>query len=165
MNGAKYIIKKELNRVFGDKKLIFSLFILPVALMVGMFFLMGNLMDNMSNDVADPVATVYIQDAPECLQTVVDTAGFKSQITYVTESDDLEAIKQQIINGDKDLLVVFDKDFMDAIQNYKEGNTIPEVRTFYNPSEEYSSTARTNFVAMVLEPMKQSLLKIGRAHV
>lgn len=158
MNGAKYIIKKELNRVFGDKKLIFSLFILPVALMAGMFLLMGNLMESMENDVAEHIPSVYIQDAPEGLQSVIDSSGFKSDITYLDNADDNESIKQQIIDGDKDLLVVFDADFMDAIQNYKEGNAIPEVRTYYNPSEEYSSTARTNFVSMVLEPMKQSLL-------
>lgn len=158
MNGTKYIIKKELNRVFGDKKLIFSLFILPVALMVGMCFLMGNLMESMESDVADHISTVYIQDAPEGLQTVIDSTGFNAQITYLTSADDTESIKQQIIDGDKDLLVVFDAEFMSLIQNYKDGSSIPEVRTYYNPSEEYSSTARTNFVATVLEPMKQSLL-------
>lgn len=158
MRGAKEIIKKELNRVFGDKKLIFSLFILPVALMVGMCFLMGNLMESMEDDVDAHVPSVYIQNAPEELNDAIAAAGFQADITYLTTEDSLDTIKDDIINGNKDLLVTFDDGFMDKIQSYTDGAEIPEVRTYYNPSEEYSSTARTNFVTMVLEPMKQSLL-------
>ncbi|WP_167958594.1 ABC transporter permease [Anaerosporobacter faecicola] len=158
MRGAKEIIKKELNRVFGDKKLIFSLFILPVALMVGMCFLMGNLMENMEDDVDAHIPTVYIQNAPEELNDAITAAGFQANITNLAKEDSLDSIKDDIINGEKDLLVTFDDGFMEKIQNYTDGAEIPEVRTYYNPSEEYSSTARTNFVTMVLEPMKQSLL-------
>lgn len=158
MIGAREIIKKELNRVFGDKKLVFSLFILPVALMVGMFFLMGNLMDSMESKVDEHVPSVYIQNAPEGLEDFISTAGFQADITYLKADSNLDEIKDNIVNGKKDLLVVFDESFKDSIVNYQEGNTIPEVKTYYNPSEEYSSTARTNFVAMVLEPLKQVYL-------
>ena len=34
MNGMSIIIKKELKRVFGDKKLVFSMFILPAIIMI-----------------------------------------------------------------------------------------------------------------------------------
>ena len=43
MNGTKAIYCKELKRVFKDSKMIFSLFILPVVLMVGIYSLMGYL--------------------------------------------------------------------------------------------------------------------------
>lgn len=158
MRGAREIIKKELNRVFGDKKLIFSLFILPVALMVGMFFLMGNLSDSMENQVNAHVPSVYIQNAPEGLEDFVKTSGFEADITYLKTDANLDEVKDNIINGKKDLLVVFDESFKESIVNYQEGNAIPEVKTYYNPSEEYSSTARTNFVDMVLDPLKQVYL-------
>lgn len=158
MRGAREIIKKELNRVFGDKKLIFSLFILPVALMVGMFFLMGNLSDSMESKVEAHIPSVYIQNAPEGLEDFISTAGFQADITYLKADSKLDEIKENIINGNKDLLVVFDESFKDSIVNYQEGNAIPEVKTYYNPSEEYSMTARTNFLSMVLEPLKQVYL-------
>lgn len=158
MRGAREIIKKELNRVFGDKKLIFSLFILPVALMVGMCYLMGNLSDSMLNDIDAHVPSVYIQNAPEGIESVIEASGLKGEFTYLNAGENVDTIKDEILNGNKDLLVSFDEGFMDAIKNYTEGSAIPEVKTYYNPSEEYSSTARTNFVAMILEPMKQSLL-------
>lgn len=158
MRGVSVIIKKELNRVFGDKKLIFSLFILPVALMVGMCYLMGNLSDKMANDVEAHVPSVYIQNAPEGIEGVIEASGFQGDFTYLNTGESVDTIKDEILNGNKDLLVSFDEGFMEAITNYAEGSAIPEVKTYYNPSEEYSATARTNFVAMVLEPMKQSLL-------
>lgn len=158
MRGVSVIIKKELNRVFGDKKLIFSLFILPVALMVGMFFLMGNLSEKMENDVEAHVPSVYIQNAPEGIDSAINAAGFQGNITYLKAGESTDTIKEEIVNGKKDLLVVFEEGFMDSIKNYAEGSAIPEVKTYYNPSEEYSYTARTSFVAMVLEPIRQSLL-------
>ena len=36
MNGMSIIIKKELKRVFGDKKLVFSMFILPAIIMIAL---------------------------------------------------------------------------------------------------------------------------------
>ena len=59
------IFKKEIFRVFSDKKLIFSLFILPLVLVVGLFGLMGVLVKDMVSDVEEHVATVYVQNAPE----------------------------------------------------------------------------------------------------
>ena len=41
--GFRVILSKELKRVFGDKKMIFSMFILPVLLIGGMFMLMFTL--------------------------------------------------------------------------------------------------------------------------
>ena len=35
MSGIKEIFKKEIVRVFKDKKMVFSVFILPVAAMLG----------------------------------------------------------------------------------------------------------------------------------
>ena len=43
MKNAGIIIKKELNRVFGDKKLIFSLFLLPAVMVIGIYSLIGQL--------------------------------------------------------------------------------------------------------------------------
>ena len=47
MNGLKTIINKELNRVFKDKKMIFSMFVLPIILVGGIFLLVFTLISNM----------------------------------------------------------------------------------------------------------------------
>ena len=41
MNGIKQIFQKEMARIFRDKKMVFSVFILPVAIMIGILMVTG----------------------------------------------------------------------------------------------------------------------------
>lgn len=159
MEGVKNIVKKELTRVFTDKKLIISLFILPGVLIMVMYSIMGNLISNLEKDIEAHIPSVYIQNAPEDLENVIDTINYIGNITYLNSTDSTEAITEGILKGDIDLLVVFDEGFRDTIKNYKQmGDPIPEVKTFYNPSEDYSNAARGNFTASVLGAYQQHLL-------
>lgn len=159
MKGAKFIIKKELNRVFSDKKLVFSLFFLPVILMIGMYSLIGNLAGKVAKEAEVYIPSVTIKAAPNGIKDLISANGYKGEITYIDENEDTTKIKEQIKNTEHDLLVEFDADFKDRILNYKDGDEIPEVRTYFNPSEENSYNARDNFIALVLNPMKQMYLQ------
>lgn len=159
MDGTKNIIKKELTRVFTDKKMVISLFILPGVLIMVMYSIMGGLLSNLEKDIEEHIPTVYIQNAPEDLGNILDAVDYKVNIIYLKSSDATDNIKDGIFKGDIDLLVVFDEGFKEAIQAYKKiGDPIPEVRTFYNPSEDYSNAAKGNFTSNVLYTYQQSLL-------
>ena len=62
MKGAKTIISKELKRVFQDKKLIFSLFILPAIMVIGIYTLIGQLTTSMTKDIDEHISNVVIQN-------------------------------------------------------------------------------------------------------
>ncbi len=158
MNGIIYIIKKELTRVFSDKKLIISLFVLPVAILCGMYIFIGRMQTSMMNDIEQHVSTIYIQNAPEGFQEVVSSLEFYADLKYLESSAETERIKEDILNGNIDLLVVFEEDFVNKIKTYENGGEIPEIKTFYNNSEEYSNSARANFISQVLEAYRQQLL-------
>lgn len=159
MNGTKNIVKKELSRVFHDKKMVFSLFIMPAVMIVGMYSLMGTLLGNMMSDIEEHVPSVYIQNAPEDLEEVIASTGFTADIEYLNASDQTDHLKDGILSGTVDLLVVFDEGFKDTIAAYQTaGDPIPEVKTFYNTAEDYSSAARQNFLNQVLTPYQQGLL-------
>lgn len=160
MNGTKNIVLKELSRVFHDKKMVFSLFIMPAIMIVGMYSLMGTLLSNMMSDIEEHVPSVYIQNAPEDLDEFITTSGYNANIEYLNVEDDTDRIKDGILNGTVDLLVVFDKGFSETIAAYKTiGDPIPEVKTFYNTSEDYSMAARENFESTLLNTYQQSLLQ------
>jgi sodium transport system permease protein len=160
MNGTKNIILKELSRVFHDKKMVFSLFIMPAVMIVGMYSLMGTLLSNMMSDIEEHIPTVYIQNAPEDLDEVITSVGYEANISYLGASDSTDQIKNGIFNGTVDLLVVFDEGFSDTIAAYQsEGDPIPEVKTFYNTAEDYSGAARERFVGVVLSTYQQGLLQ------
>ncbi len=159
MNGTKNIIMKELTRVFTDKKLIFSLFLLPGILIMVVYTLMGNMMKSFESNINEHIPSVYIQNAPENLELFLNDTDFKANITYLKASEKLDGVKDDILKGSVELLVVFDEGFLNTIRNYSQsGDAIPEVKTFYNTAEDYSNAARNKFVNSVLYTYQQSML-------
>lgn len=159
--GFRTIMGKELTRVFKDKKLIFSMFILPVVVMVGMFMLIFALVSNMSSNIEKHKSTVYVQNAPDRFAEILG-AGEDMSVTYINASEDTDFIKENIKNGVTDLLVVFPEDFVKLLADEKAA--LPQVKTFYNPSEDNSTEARQRVIGY-LEGYRQSLIadKFGSA--
>lgn len=164
MKGAGIIIKKELYRVFGDKKMIFSLFILPAVLVIGIYGLMGVMVSAFEDDIEQHVSTVYIVNATDKFKAVVDESGFASNadITYLNESDyqsKSDSIRNDILEGNKDMVVYLDSDLEAKIAAYsKQGDTIPTITVMYNSTENYSSAANSAFTAMVMSAYETKML-------
>lgn len=159
MRGIKIIFQKEMKRVFKDKKMIFSLFILPVILMVGLYGLMGYLAEQMMQDVQQHISLVWIQNEPEDLRTYLPQLDEVAQIQNLSASDQTDNVKQMIYDGTADLLVVFPEDFSEQITSYENSEQPPDIKTFYNPSEEYSQAARDMMVGMLETVYEKELLE------
>ncbi len=159
INGVGTVFKKELTRVFKDKKLVFSLFILPVIIIVGMFSLINTLIGKVDKDIEEHRSVVYLQNAPQDFQVYLERTGETSLLEYLEQEDDVALIKEGIREGTVDLLIVFEEGFRESIDAYKTGAAVPQVKTFYNPSEDYSQVARRHFVEEVLESYRQELLR------
>lgn len=157
VNGVKYIIQKELKRVFTDKKLVFSLFVMPAILIIGLYYLMGQLQSTMSNDINEHISSVYIQNEPAGFNDLLSKYQYNGNVTYLDKTADVTGIKKDILEGKTDLLVVFEDDFLDKIYNTNEV-IVPEIKTYYNDSEDYSIVARSTFVEGILNLYKQELL-------
>lgn len=161
----KDIFKKEIYRVFSDKKMIFSLFILPMIMMVGLYGLMGVLMKNMVDDVEEHIGTVYVQNAPEEIKTIISQSGYleTAEVTYLeanASAEEIEDIRAKILGGEVELLVTFEEGFLEKAAAYKEaGDVIPQVKVGFNSSENYSGSAASKFNEMVLAPLETLLLQ------
>lgn len=159
MNGSLQILKKELTRVFSDKRLVINLFILPAILLIGIYYFIGQMQSTMMDNIEKHVSNVYIQNAPEDFKDSLNNANYNANINFLEAGADLTYIKEGILEGTIDLLVAFEDNFSEKVSAYKDGGSIPEVKTFYNPSEDYSTSARSNFVDTVLNTYQQKLLK------
>ena len=161
----KDIFKKEIARVFSDKKMIFSLFILPAIVMFGIYGLMGVMMNKMVSDVEEHVSTVYVQNAPEgfaelATQTGYDKTADVKYLSATASEEEIEQIRADILNGTTDLYVVFDTEFLAKAAAYQNaGDPIPNVTVAYNSTMNYSSAARGNFNGMVLKAFETGLLQ------
>lgn len=156
MSGLKNIISKELTRVFKDRKLIFSMFILPAIVVIGIMYLTSTLIGNMENKVKTHISEVYVQEAPAKFKDLLDKNDMLN-VHYIDANADIDALKDDIKAGKADLIIVFPDGFEAAVSD-KEGKIVPEIKTFYNPSEEKSSQARTIVTSGELETYRQLLL-------
>jgi len=164
MKNIKIIMGKELKRVFGDKKLIFSLFILPAILVIGIYSIMGMMISNVSSDIEEHKSRVYIVNASDSVKSIIDANGFSkvADIAYYTEDDfnkNADVIHNEILEETADLFVYFDKDMETKIAAYKnQGDEIPVMKYGYNKTSNYSGAAYSNFNEMVKTPYQQKLL-------
>lgn len=156
MSGFKAIYCKELKRIFKEPKMIFSLFFLPVILMIGIYGLVGFMTDNMMNDIAEHKSIVIINNMPEEIKGDFKDYEALNQIEYRNDGSSVpdDELQGKIREGEVDLYVSFPKDFMTQIEN----SSTPDVATYYNPSENYSSKAREDFTAIMENSVYNKLL-------
>lgn len=161
----KNIFKKELGRVFSDKKMIFSLFVLPLVLMIGIYGLMGVVLKEKVADVEEHVAKVYVQNAPEAVKTIISDSEYAktAKVTYLEEDaskEEIQSVREKILDGEVDLLVTFGSGFMEKIAAYRNaGDVIPQVTLGFNSGASYSAAARSNFNEKVIAPLQTVLLQ------
>ena len=160
MYGIKAIVSKELRRVFKDKKMIMSLFVLPVILVVGLFSLIGMLVKGQMDDVQEHEPVVYIMNAPDSFLSFAQTAGLTGYTVIDGDAKQAEDAKAGLYDALTDLVIVFPDGFeaqvtkgIDALDSIQ----TPSVELFYNPSEDYSAQAREVYMAY-LDSYRQMLL-------
>ncbi|MBS5522675.1 MAG: ABC transporter permease [Clostridiales bacterium] len=159
MRGLKVVFNKEMRRVFREPKMIFSLFLLPVILMIGIYGLIGYLGENLSKDIEEHKSIVYMENMPEQAGSLLDGFIQQAQLTSFGANADLESMKKQVANGEIDLIVIFPEDFMESVDSYETGAAIPDIQVFYNPSENYSSEAWTRFNEALDGSLRPALLE------
>ncbi|QUI21362.1 ABC transporter permease [Vallitalea pronyensis] len=152
------VIKKELKRVFSDRRLVFSSFIMPAVMIFVLYSFMGSMLSNQKSDVEEHQTNVYVQNAPEGFEQFADNQDLNINIDYIGPGDDIATIKEDIKIGDVDLLVQFEEGFLDKVKGYDQFDAPPQVKTFYNPTEDYSQKGRSTFVSTILSNYQRDLL-------
>ena len=173
MEGIKQICTKELARVFKDGKMLISVFVFPVAIMIVVMSLVSNLTSRMEKDVEAHKSIVYIENVPEEFKEFLLAAD--KDVSIYTEKNIEEVLRLEtkgaldesqrrkeaetaIKEGSIDLMIEFPQGFSENVYDYQTGDEIPQVKTYYNPSEEYSKAAFEKISNGVLESYRQTLL-------
>lgn len=153
----KVILSKELKRVFGDKKMVFSLFILPIILIAGIYGVMFFLIGKEKSSINEHVSEVYVQNMPDNFSELM-ARHTDCKINIIPAGESADTYKDKLLDGTYDLVVVFPENFYENFKNADAGSALPDIKTFYNPSEDNSGEARTRFTETYLEEYKQLLL-------
>jgi len=131
------VVKKELKRIFTDRRLIFTVIILPALSIFIMYSLMGNVMTTMIDDVELNVPTIVAANAPESFKEFV-SEDERYEFTYVDEAS--ESYKNQILEAEIEIYMIFDDQFDKKAMAFEK----PNVKRYYNGVEDYSQEARYN---------------------
>lgn len=157
MKGIREIFGKEMARIFRDKKMVFSVFVLPVVIMLVIFSVVGMMAERKQKDIEAHKSRIYTLHAPTDFQQQMEASGFLAEYTQIESEKEFEAAKKKIKEGEIDLIVRFSDGFEEQTKAYKEGEPLPWVNTYENPSEEYSAKT-SSFVKTMLESYRQTLL-------
>ena len=149
------IIKKELTRFFGDKRMLMTA-LMPGLLIYAMYSVMGEGFSSLHTIEEDYNYKVQVVNMPQALVSLKEMEGL--EITEITSAD-IEDTKNLVKEGEQDLLVVFPADFDEQLLTYDVTTATtpaPNVEIYYNSAETASGEAYSVITA-VLDQLENSL--------
>ena len=149
------IIKKELSRFFGDKRMLFTA-IMPGILIFAIYSVMGEGFSTMHTVEDNYIYDLRVVELPQALEGLREMDG----INIVTvQEENVESMKQLISDGIVDLVVVFPEDFDEQLLTYDAATATtpaPNVEIYYDSTSSTSSGAYGIFTS-ILEQFENSL--------
>lgn len=130
------IIKKEFDRVFRDRQLMFTTIILPGLLIYFIYSFMGSSADKMVKQNREESVTVQVDNLP---QSVAQSFNALSGNVTLSQSAfgqaEIDALKDKNVNT---VLVRFPADFDAAVSTYTTADSTPapNIEIYYNSTNE-----------------------------
>ena len=143
MNNIVTIIKKELARFFGDKRLVFTTVIMPGLLIFLMYSLMGEGMMKQLTTEEDYVAKGYVVNMPSELEPMMQGLNIDWETWDGKGEEKKDEILKAIADGEKDLLLYFPEGFMTEMSAYDlqtAKGAAPNVEIYYSSEKSNSYT-------------------------
>ena len=156
------IMKKELKRFFGDKRMAFSTILLPGLMIYVMYTFMGSAMAdkyNVSDTYKYKIECVHI---PEDVNAMFEAGGIDvknvDESTFTDSYTEDDFVADQKVNlkakEDKqklDLIVVFPKHFTESLSKWASGSERGNVELYYNSASTESDAAYDMVKEMLTE--------------
>ncbi len=141
MKNILTIFKKEFYRVMSDRRLIFTTIVLPGLAIYLMYTAMGGAMENNQSEMSTYEISAYVENVPEEFEEYLDSMDAKVIIHSANDLEE-ESVLKNLKDGEIDIYISFEENFMVALNNYEEDNyTLPNLDVYYNPGEKYSDYA------------------------
>lgn len=144
-NGIITIMKKELARFFGDRRMVVSI-LMPGVLLYIMYSFMGTAMGDAFGVDEDYTPTLQAVNLPGSMETLLPETGFA-----MTAGTDEAAARAAVTAQELDLLLVFPEGFDADVAAYEvsSGAVAPNVEIYYNSASTNSTFAYQAVVGLL----------------
>ena len=145
-NGILTIMRKELARFFGDRRVLFTTLLLPGLMIYLVYSFMGDAIASSVQTDEGYVPSVYAVNLPDSVEAMAQEMNYAILPAALTAQ-----IKDGIRDQNTDLLLVFSPDFDANVSAYEASSMLPapSVEIFYNSSSTSSTQVYSVFVAML----------------
>lgn len=146
-SGILAIMKKELARFFGDRRMAFTTILLPGLMIFLLYTIMGNAIGNMTSVDEDFKPQAAVVSMPDSLKETLESVFTVNSI----ESSALEQSKEEIEQKDSQICIVFPEDFDAQVSGYDiaSGESAPNIQIYYNSSDTESQVAYTSVIEVL----------------
>lgn len=146
-NSIFTIMKKELSRFFGDRRLMVSI-LMPGFLIYIMYSFMGEAMGDMYSVAEDFVPTAYVVSLPDSVAMMAESIGME---LISIDKNQIPEIKTQVETQTFELLAVFPEEFDAAVAAYDiiGGVPAPHVELYYNSASTDSQTTYSTMTELL----------------
>ena len=144
-SGIVTIMKKELARFFGDKRMVFSI-LMPGILIYVMYSFMGTAMGDAFGVDEDYTPSIRSVGMPASVGAMLDAAALPVEATA-----DTAGAKAAVTAQELDLLLVFPEDFEQAVEAYTtaSGQAAPNIEIYYNSASTNSTFVYQSVTALL----------------
>jgi len=147
------IMKKELRRVFTDRRLVVTNFVLPMVSIALVYSIMGFMINRTNEDIESHVTKVISVNMPAEISEMI----LSDDSMALTESEfDKEAASALLLSGEYDYYLYFEPDFETKIETFESG-ALPVVEGLYSPKSDLSLEANYKMMSL-LETYRNKVL-------
>lgn len=153
------IMKKELRRVFTDRRLVVTNFILPMVSIALVYSIMGFMIGQTTEEIESHVTKVQGVNVPNEVVQMINDSG---TMIFTPFENTEKTPDEMLLSGDIDYYLAFDADFSTKIEQ----GAIPEIVGKYSPKSDVSIEASYK-IPSVLEQYRNAVLanRLGDANL
>jgi len=134
------ILRKELKRIFTDRRMVIMLVLLPLIMLPAMYSIMAQVGQAKESEIASFRSNICIYEGngnEDALEPFLEALSTLNTHLQVVQADEIGAVKQAITDKEKELLIVMPDNFQENLALY---HTF-DIEIYFNSTADYSRYA------------------------
>jgi sodium transport system permease protein len=131
------ILRKELKRLFTDRRMVFFLVVLPLIMLPVMYSIMAKMEQAKRSDIASYTSTICLYQGvgnESVSPRFLDALSEMNAAVLLVDEAQLDSIRQSITDKDKELLIVLPDHIQESLSDWRTFN----IGLYYNSTGDYS---------------------------